>query len=72
MSTSGSGLFDWDLMDEAPSMTPFTLDATEAEEREKEMGRLEETILEGAGRTADALAGSSSDSLAPETQDDSR
>ena len=55
-----------------PPLASFTLDATEAEEREKEMGRLEETILEGAGRTADALAGSSSDSLAPETQDDSR
>ena len=69
MSGPGSALFDWDLLDEAPSVTSFTLD--QAEEREKEIGRFEETILEGAGRAADALAGSSSDPTAPGAQDDS-
>ena len=33
-------------------MTSFTLEPTEVEEREKEIGRLEETILEGTGRAA--------------------
>ena len=65
MSGPGSALFDWDLLDEAPSVTSFTLD--QAEEREKEIGRFEETILEGAGRAADALA----DPTAPGAQEDS-
>ena len=52
-------------------MTSFTLDPAEAEEREKEIGRFEETILEGAGRAADALAGSSTEPSALETSGDS-
>ena len=66
MSASGSGIFEWDLLEEAPSVTSFALDPTEAEERD-----FEQTILEGAGRAADALAGSSSDPSAPDTQEDS-
>ena len=65
MSATGSGIFDWDLLDDAPTVTSFTLDPTEVEEWEKEIHRVEETILEGAGRAADALAGSSAD---PATQ----
>ena len=47
---TGSGIFDWEMLDEAPTVTSFTLDPTEVEEREKEIGRLEGTILEGTGR----------------------
>ncbi|CAK8986003.1 unnamed protein product [Durusdinium trenchii] len=31
------GIFDWELLDEAPTVTSFTLDPTEVEEREKEI-----------------------------------
>ena len=38
MSATGSGLFDWELLDETPTVTSSTLDPTEVEEREKEIG----------------------------------
>ena len=68
MSAAGSG--DWELLDEVPTVTSFTLDSTEVEEREKEIGRFEETILEGTGRAADALAGSSADHASQHFQEE--
>lgn len=57
MASSGSGIFDWTLLEETETVSSFTLDASEADARKKELCLVEEAVIENTGRVDDALAG---------------
>ena len=45
MAGSDSGIFNWELLDEAATVTTLTLDQPEVDEKEKELGLAVETLL---------------------------